>query len=993
MSKRNGFMMFLSPVIMLVGLSVLLVSCSSSSNGTGLPPTTYAISGTVSGEIRQSVNIAVSGAVNANVATDANGNYSVSGLPSGSYTITPSKAGYTFTQASKSVVISGADSSGNDFTSTTVLYAVTGTVSGAVQAGVTITVSGTTETGSAFTSSMTTASGSYSVPNVPNGSYTVTPARTGYSFSPVSVAVTVNAGNAPIAAFTSAVDSSVKFNLTGAVSGAIKAGVTINVTGAAIGSASTLADGTYTISNLPNGSYTVSASRSGYTFGTDLATAIDGADSSGNNFVATALLYSISGTVSGDLQTGVTITVTGTTEGGAAFGPIETSTSGDGSYSVPGVPNGVYTVIAAQAGYLFNPLSYAVTITAANSPNRDFLALATPVLAFRASGGTGSTNRGGDGGEFYAESYGSIKVLKSGTVDASFTVPPITTDLGAHGFTVNTDTTVPNTDDTPGALCQESYGDGSLYIGDGNGFCDSGDTKVTGLTIAAGATLVLFDSAAGSGSLRLTNDLVINGTLTSDLYSGWGFSSIEANLIEVGSTGKITASATAPDSPGGEINIGQEDGLTRTIVNRGTIEAKGNGNGYGGYIYFEPRDLVVNYGRIDVSGGSSGGSGGEFDAYVDYGNFYSSGTVLMNGGNGDTGGHTEYNSENWYEYSCWIETAFKGNTNGNGDIINGDIIISGIWEAKGGNGANGSGGSGGQMSFQTDGMGNITVNAYMSVKGGNGTGSWADNGGRIYFVSNFGEYSNPDPGPGKISIAGIYDLRGGDSDQDGGGGGDLQVLGQSVNSLGVGSDVEFVGFSELVMNGGGGQYGGNASDNAFQLYTYAGSDTAKSITNEADIQAKGGDATQDGGMGGYVTMQIDGPGDAKTVLNNSGNIDVSGGEGETGGSAYDGDAVSLLAEHVYNSGDLTANGGNGTINGGNGSSIYLEGQHVDNSGSIMANGGNGTGSGGIGGDGGYIYLNSDAAQTYNTGTLSVIGGAGDSAGNNGTVYIDGSEPI
>ena len=41
MSKRNGFMRFLSPVIMLVGLSVLLVSCSSSSNGTGLPPTTY----------------------------------------------------------------------------------------------------------------------------------------------------------------------------------------------------------------------------------------------------------------------------------------------------------------------------------------------------------------------------------------------------------------------------------------------------------------------------------------------------------------------------------------------------------------------------------------------------------------------------------------------------------------------------------------------------------------------------------------------------------------------------------------------------------------------------------------------------------------------------------------------------------------------------------------------------------------------------------------
>ena len=57
-----------------------------------------------------------------------------------------------------------------------------------------------------------------------------------------------------------------------------------------------------------------------------------------------------------------------------------------------------------------------------------------------ASGGTGSTNWGGNGGEFYAESYGSIKVLKSGTVDASFTVPPITPDFGdpSSSFTVTT---------------------------------------------------------------------------------------------------------------------------------------------------------------------------------------------------------------------------------------------------------------------------------------------------------------------------------------------------------------------------------------------------------------------------------------------------------------------------------------------------------------------------------------------------------------------------
>jgi hypothetical protein len=308
MDKRNSFMKSLSVLIVLFCLSILLAACSGS-NGAASPPATYSLSGSVSGDIRQSVTISVSGAVSASVSTDANGDYSVSGLPNGSYTVTPSRAGYIFTQAGRSVVISGADSSGNDFTSAAVLYGVTGSVSGAVQAGVTITLTGTTEGGSSLSTSITTTSGSYSVADVPNGDYTVIPAKPGYSFAPVSASVTINAGNASIPAFTSAVDSSVKFNLTGAVSGAIKSGVIINVTGSATGSVSTLADGTYTVPNLPNGAYTVSASKSGYTFSADLATAIDGADSIGNNFTATAVLYSISGAVSGDVKAGVLMTL------------------------------------------------------------------------------------------------------------------------------------------------------------------------------------------------------------------------------------------------------------------------------------------------------------------------------------------------------------------------------------------------------------------------------------------------------------------------------------------------------------------------------------------------------------------------------------------------------------------------------------------------------------------------------------------------------------
>ena len=220
-------------------------------------------------------------------------------------------------------------------------------------------------------------------------------------------------------------------------------------------------------------------------------------------------------------------------------------------------------------------------------------------------------------------------------------------------------------------------------------------------------------------------------------------------------------------------------------------------------------------------------------------------------------------------------------------------------------------------------MGTITVNAYMSVRGGKGTGSYAGSAGKIDFVSNLCEYTIRIL-PGKISIAGIYDLRGGDSDQDGGSGGDLQVLGQGVNSPGVGSDVEFVGFPDLVMNGGEGANGGSASGNAFQLYTYSyhGSAPAKSITNEADVQAKGGNALAGGtgGTGGYIYMQTGNPGDAGTVLVNSGNIDVSGGGGDWGST---GGSIDMEAQHVDNSGSLTANGGDGTSTGGSGGNITL----------------------------------------------------------------------
>jgi hypothetical protein len=325
---------------------------------------------------------------------------------------------------------------------------------------------------------------------------------------------------------------------------------------------------------------------------------------------------------------------------------------------------------------------------------------------------------------------------------------------------------------------------------------------------------------------------------------------------------------------------------------------------------------------------------------VDYGDFFSTGTVRMNGGNGESGGEG------------FVQTVVVDNTAGR----NGDIIIGGTWEATGGDGTSGDGGSGGNISFQTYGMGAVTVNASMTVKGGNATAEASGGGsaGQIEFISSFNG-GDDNPTPGKISIAGTYDLCGGDGHQDGGSGGSLSVYSEGSNSLDAGSDMEFVGFPVITMNGGqGGENSIGAGGGAFELRTYSssGSSPAKAITNEADVWAKGGDSTLTGGTGGYVDIRADTPGDAATVLNNSGNIDVSGGGGEMGAT---GGEVNMQAQHVGNSGNLTANGGNGTTTGGNGGNITLTSEDA-------------------------------AMPTTNTGLLSVNGGALD--GGVGTITID-----
>jgi Bacterial Ig-like domain (group 2) len=85
------------------------------------PPATYSISGSAGAA---SVTVALSGTADANVTASSSGAFSFSNLTSGSYTITPSLAGYTFSPVSQSIAITNANVSGVNFTATTTAHSV-----------------------------------------------------------------------------------------------------------------------------------------------------------------------------------------------------------------------------------------------------------------------------------------------------------------------------------------------------------------------------------------------------------------------------------------------------------------------------------------------------------------------------------------------------------------------------------------------------------------------------------------------------------------------------------------------------------------------------------------------------------------------------------------------------------------------------------------------------------------------------------------------------
>ena len=274
----------------MTGFSLSPTSRSATINGTNVTglaftatPQTFSISGTVASG--SGATVTLGGTASATVTASGSGTYTFSGLANGSYTVTPSKAGFTMSPSTRSVTVSGGSVTAVNFTATALTFSLSGSLTPSVGGG------GASVGLSGVASASTTAdgSGNYSFTGLANGSYAVTPSHSGYSFSPSSQAVTISGVSVTGVNFA-ATPAAPTYTISGSVTPASSgAGSVMTLSGAASATTTADASGNYSFTGVSNGSYTVTPSSQTATFSpTSLPITISNGNMPGVNFTATA---------------------------------------------------------------------------------------------------------------------------------------------------------------------------------------------------------------------------------------------------------------------------------------------------------------------------------------------------------------------------------------------------------------------------------------------------------------------------------------------------------------------------------------------------------------------------------------------------------------------------------------------------------------------------------------------------------------------------------
>ena len=297
----------------------------------------------------------------------ANGAYSFTGLPNNDvYIVT---ATYGGEDGSIFVPLSGADATNQNVTLGTpvpLFFSVSGYVldDGVAVPGASVTINGP----GGFTAAYTTnANGYFSfVNNVPAGTNTLT-ATDGNETGSITILVGSNMTNQNINIGAAPATFDVTGQVLSSVGGGI-AGATVTIAGPSgfAATATTVAGGNFTFTNVPDGTHTVTATHA--SFQTNTATVIV----SGANETTTITLLPIAAnntfTVNG---------VVNSSEGGpipnaevVITGPGFTATvqtNASGHYVIPNVPVGTHTVTVTAANFQAINNTGTVTVTSANA--------------------------------------------------------------------------------------------------------------------------------------------------------------------------------------------------------------------------------------------------------------------------------------------------------------------------------------------------------------------------------------------------------------------------------------------------------------------------------------------------------------------------------------------------------------------------------------------------------------------------------------------------
>ncbi len=350
-------------------------------NTTGLNFTAALLTYTISGRITrnnsplQDVTVTASGGHNQTVTTNSNGDFALTDVPYGTSNviITPSLTGHTFSPESRNV--SGpltGNVTGRNFSATLLTFTVSGRITrgGTALQGVTVAASG------GHTQTVTTNSnGIYRLTNVVYGStdIRITPSLTGHSFSPGDRTLP-----GPVVSNTDIEDFSASF-LTYSISGTIVRGgnpvegVTVRSSGGHSQTVTTDSDGLFRLTEVVFGSrnITITPELTGHNFdpsNRNVSGPVD-SDINGRNFTARINTYRVSGTVSGDTQDEVNISIAGDHS-------ASTQTGSNGNFSMNGIPFGSsITVTPEKFGFSFDPAERQLSDISSNQNDLNFNAI------------------------------------------------------------------------------------------------------------------------------------------------------------------------------------------------------------------------------------------------------------------------------------------------------------------------------------------------------------------------------------------------------------------------------------------------------------------------------------------------------------------------------------------------------------------------------------------------------------------------------------------